>query len=416
MFSIDASSMQGRDLDTMFSFSGAEQRTLLKMAASLKKRLRPSLSAPYLPLTGRTMSMIFQKRSTRTRVSAEGGFNQLGGHAIFLGACYDIYRERIPLFSYCTGWIFSTRAYFLSLSVLPALPSMLTGSEDIQLGKNESLVDTARVLGRFNDIVLARVYAHADIDELCRECDKPVINALSDTHHPLQLLADMQTLEEQLGAVEGRTIAWVGDGNNILLSFLSSAGALGYNVRYATPPGYEPDAAVLAKSQALANAAGVTIVGTHDPLIAVRGADAIVTDTWVSMGQEAEASARTKSFAGYQVTEEMGRRGGAKPGWIFLHCLPRKPNEVDDDVFYGKRSVVWDEAENRKWTFQAVALVRSRGCAASERCDTTRIATDVPTPLLPPNSRLKSLAAWTTSGFYVVATFLPRRRYRRKSR
>jgi ornithine carbamoyltransferase len=234
----------------------------------------------------------------------------------------------------------------------------MSGSEDIQLGKNESLLDTSRVLGRFNDIVLARVFAHSDIDELCRECEKPIINALSDMHHPLQLLADIQTLQERFGgSVEGRTLAWVGDGNNILLTFLSSAGALGYNVRYATPPGYEPDAAILARAQALAKVAGVTIVGTHDPLEAVKGADAIVTDTWVSMGQESEAAARTKSFAGYQVTEEMGRRGGAKPNWIFLHCLPRKPNEVDDEVFYGKRSVVWDEAENRKWTFQAVALV-----------------------------------------------------------
>jgi len=317
--SIDASSLRGRDLDTLFSLSGAEVRVLLDMAKALKARLRAPGAAPYTPLTGRTLSMVFQKRSTRTRVSAEGGFAALGGHAIFLG------------------------------------------SEDVQLGKNETLLDTARVLGRFSDIVLARVFAHADIDVLCRECPAPVINALSDAHHPLQLLADVQTLEERLGPVAGRTLAWVGDGNNILLTLLSAAGALGYNVRYATPRGYAPDAAVVARAAERARAAGVELVATHDPLEAVRGADAVVTDTWVSMGQEDEAAARAAAFAGYRVTEDLARRGGAKPGWVFLHCLPRKQNEVDDEVFYGGRSLVWDEAENRKWTVMAVFLAQLLG-------------------------------------------------------
>ena len=223
--------------------------------------------------------------------------------------------------------------------------------------------DTARVLARFSDIVLARVYAHKDIDELCRLCEKPVINALSDEHHPLQLLADVMTLNERFGSFEGRTLAWVGDGNNILASFLSAAGALRFNVRYATPRGYEPDAAVLARATALAAENGVTIFGTNDPLEAVRGASAIVTDTWVSMGQEAEAAARKKSFEGYQVTDELAQRGGAAPDWVFLHCLPRKPQEVSDAVFYGPRSLVWDEAENRKWTFQAVACAQLIGGA-----------------------------------------------------
>ena len=230
------------------------------------------------------------------------------------------------------------------------------GSEDVQLGKNESLRDTATVLGRFNDLVLARVYSHNDIVELAQHCERPIINALSDLHHPLQLLADMQTLQEEFGSLEGLTLAWVGDGNNILQSFLSSAGPLGYSVQYATPPGFEPHAGVLAASQALAAAAGVRISGGHDPLEAVRGADVIVTDTWVSMGQEAEVEKRLRAFQGYQVTEAMAKRGGAKPRWVFLHCLPRKPQEVDDAVFYGPRTRVWDESENRKWTFMAVAL------------------------------------------------------------
>jgi ornithine carbamoyltransferase len=221
--------------------------------------------------------------------------------------------------------------------------------------------DTAAVLGRFNDLVLARVFAHSDIEELALHCERPVINALSDLHHPLQLLADMQTLEEEFGSVQGLTLAWVGDGNNILQSFLSSAGPLGYNVQYATPPGFEPDAGLLAASQARAIAGGVRISGGHDPLQAVRGADVIVTDTWVSMGQEGEVAARMKAFAGYQVTEAMAAQGGAKPHWVFMHCLPRKPQEVDDGVFYGPRTRVWGEAENRKWTFQAVALALLQG-------------------------------------------------------
>jgi ornithine carbamoyltransferase len=244
----------------------------------------------------------------------------------------------------------------------PSPPHLcLPGSEDIQLGKNESLRDTAIVLGRFSDLVLARVFGHGDIEELSRHCGSPVINALSDQHHPLQLLADMQTLEEEFGSVQGLTIAWVGDGNNILHSFLSSAGALGYNVQYATPPGFEPKAAVVAAATALAHSGGVRISGSHDPLQAVQGADVIVTDTWVSMGQEGEVAARMRAFEGYQVTEAMAKRGGAKPRWVFLHCLPRKPQEVDEEVFYGPRTRVWDEAENRKWTFQAVALALAKG-------------------------------------------------------
>ena len=364
--------MKGRDLDTMFSFSGDEQRSLLRLSAALKARLRAPDAKPFQPLVGKTMSMIFQKRSTRTRVSAESGFAQLGGHAIFLGAFCRAVAQRavgggggLLLFSRPLP----IRPHHpgnppLFLLPLPRPPPASAGSEDIQLGKNETLRDTAAVLARYNDLVLARVYAHADIDELCRRCDKPVINALSDGHHPLQLLADAMTLEEEFGSVAGLTLGWVGDGNNILSSLLSAAGPLGFNVQYATPPGFEPPAPVVAAAAAAARAAGVRVEGSHDPLRAVRGADAILPDTWVSRGQEADAAARVAAFKGFQVTEELGKRGGAKPGWVFLHCLPRKPHEVDDAVFYGPRTRVWDEAENRKWTFQAVALAQLCGGAS----------------------------------------------------
>jgi len=237
------------------------------------------------------------------------------------------------------------------------------GSEDIQLGKNESLRDTARVLSRFNELILARVYAHADIEELCREATVPVINALSDMDHPLQGLADLLTLREEYGGLRGLTLAWVGDGNNIAHTLLSAAGKMGYNLRLATPKGYECDAGVLARAQALAAAAGTSIVLTHDPREALAGCDVVVTDTWVSMGQEAEKAQRLAAFEGYQVTEALLRESGARPGWRFLHCLPRKPEEVEDAVFYSDRSLVWDEAENRMWTVMAVALAQLRGGA-----------------------------------------------------
>lgn len=190
-----------------------------------------------------------------------------------------------------------------------------------------------------------------------------MINALSDQHHPLQGLADLMTLQERFGSLQGLTIAWVGDGNNIAHTFMSAAGRMGYNMRLATPKGYEPNAGILARSTALAAQAGVSMVHTTNPAEAVAGADVIVTDTWVSMGQEEEKAKRLRDFAGYQVTERMAAEGGANKDWVFLHCLPRKPQEVDDAVFYGPRSLVWDEAENRKWTVMAVALAQLQGGA-----------------------------------------------------
>ena len=273
------------------------------------------------------MSMIFQKLSTRTRVSTESGFSQLGGHALFLS------------------------------------------SNDIQLGKNESLKDTAHVLSRFNDILLARVYSHNDIIDLCKYSSKPVINALSDTYHPLQLLADIQTLEEfyytkyqDKQGVKGKKICWIGDGNNICNTFLSAAGPLGYHFHAAVPKGYEPPSSIIESAKTRSSIANVSIEVSNSISSAVNGADVIVTDTWVSMGQEEEAKKRKQDFLGYQVTEKLGREGKAKKDWVFLHCLPRKPEEVDDEVFYNpSRSLVWDEAENRKWTVMAVALAQIIG-------------------------------------------------------
>lgn len=255
--------------------------------------------------------MIFQKRSTRTRVSTETGMSLLGGHALFLG------------------------------------PS------DIQLGVNETMRDTASVLSRFNDIILARVYAHADILELAKYSSVPVINALSDLHHPLQTLADLMALQQHFGTdLSGKTVAWVGDGNNVLHDLMLGSVKMGMNVHIATPKGYEADADILAKTIDLSKENNCTVITTNVAEDAVKGADVVVTDTWVSMGQEEEYAKRIKEFEGYQVNAEL--MGKANPGAVFLHCLPRHPEEVTDEVIYSDASLVFPEAENRMWTVMAV--------------------------------------------------------------
>lgn len=272
------------------------------------------LKAPK-PMTGQTMSMIFQKRSTRTRVSTETGMALMGGHALFLG------------------------------------PS------DIQLGVNESMKDTALVLSRFNSIILARVYSHDDILELSEHATVPVINALSDLHHPLQTLADLMALDDHFGGnLEGKTIAWVGDGNNVLHDLALGAAKLGMNVRVATPTGYEPNARIMGIVKDLCAQHGGEVFTTTNASEAVVGSDVVVTDTWVSMGQEDEYAKRIAEFDGYQVNADLMSK--ANPGAVFLHCLPRHPEEVSDEVFYSDQSLIFPEAENRMWTVMSVAAAQ----------------------------------------------------------
>lgn len=262
------------------------------------------------------MSMIFQKRSTRTRVSSETGMSLLGGHALFLG------------------------------------PS------DIQLGVNESMRDTANVLARFNDVILARVFGHEDVVELAKYSSVPVINALSHLHHPLQTLADLMTLQEHFGKenLAGKTVAWVGDGNNVLHDLALGSAILGMNVNVATPAGYEMDKTILTKTKDLATKHGGTVKTTTVAAEAVKGAHVVVTDTWVSMGQEDEYAKRVKEFDGYQVDNALMSK--ADPSAVFLHCLPRHPEEVADEVFYSEKSLVFPEAENRMWTVMAVVAAQ----------------------------------------------------------
>lgn len=302
--------LKGRNFATLVDFSKDEIEYLLQLSIDLKVKMQNKES--YKPLAGHSMAMIFQKRSTRTRVSTETGFTYLGGHALFLG------------------------------------------SDDIQLGKNETLKDTAKVLSRFNDILLARVFGHEVINELAEHATVPVINALSDKYHPLQILADFMTIKEHFGTLDGLTLSWVGDGNNVLHSIMVAAPKVGMHLQIATPQGYEPDKDVIELARSAAEKSGTKLILTDDPKEAVKDANIIVTDTWVSMGQDAEKEARLKSFAGYQVTRELTQL--ASENWVFMHCLPRKQEEVTDDVFYSDKSIVWDEAENRMYTVMAVSL------------------------------------------------------------
>jgi len=316
--------MAGRHFISIDELSNEELRGLLDLSAKFKTQFdlkRPTATSapqPPKPLLNHSVAMIFQKRSTRTRVSTETGMSLLGGHALFLG------------------------------------PS------DIQLGTNESMRDTATVLSRFNSHVLARVFAHADVLELSKHADVPVINALSDLHHPLQTLADLLALEQRFGRdnLQGKTIAWVGDGNNVLHDLGLGAAKMGMHVRVATPAGYEPDVRIMGITERLCAENGGSLYKTTVADDAVTGADVVVTDTWVSMGQEDEYQKRVADFDGYQVNSALMAK--ANDGAVFLHCLPRHQEEVADEVFYNPdQSLVWGEAENRMWTVMAVMTAQA---------------------------------------------------------
>ncbi|KAL8568819.1 hypothetical protein ACOMHN_035582 [Nucella lapillus] len=306
-------SLVGRDFLTLKHFQAEDIKQLLWTAKDLKTRIKDHKEV-MTPLVGKNASMIFQKRSTRTRLSTESGMAALGGHAQFLGP------------------------------------------DDAHIGVNESVKDTARVLSRMSDVILARVQHQEDLTVMADEASVPVISGLSDVYHPLQTLADFLTLQEHFGYLQGLKIAWVGDGNNVLHSLMMGCTKLGIDLSLATPPGYEADNAILQDAVKFAAASGCQLTVTNDPLEAVYRADAIVTDTWVGMGQEQDRDRRLADFRGYQVSRRMLREAGAD--WVFLHCLPRKQEEeVTDDVFYDREhSLVWQEAENRKWTVMSVML------------------------------------------------------------
>ena len=286
--------MPKRDFLAVTDLSKPEILELFRAARELK-----SDEKVVKPLAGKTLAMIFAKSSTRTRVSFESGMYQLGGHALFLS------------------------------------------SRDLQLGRGEPIKDTARVMSRYVDGIMIRTFAHSDVEELAEHATVPVINGLTDLLHPCQVLADMFTIEEALGSLEDRVVAWVGDGNNMANSWLNAAATVKFELRLACPKGYELNHEILEAAK------GKTRIQiTEDPEEAVKGAHVVNTDVWASMGQEDESEVRAEAFEGYLVDRGLMRL--ADEDAIFLHCLPaHRGEEVEAEVFEGPQSRVFDQAENR---------------------------------------------------------------------
>jgi ornithine carbamoyltransferase len=287
--------MKPRHFLTLMDLSREELRGLLARAVELKSALRRG--ERYEPLVGKTLAMLFDKSSTRTRVSFGVGMAQLGGTSFFLSP------------------------------------------GDTHLGRGEPIEDTARVLSRMVNVVVIRTHAQATIETFAAHSDVPVINALTDDHHPCQLLADLQTYLEWRGDIRGKTVAWIGDGNNMCHSWIHAARLMDFRLQVAVPRGYEPKVEIL-------DVARANIRLSHEPRAAASGADLIVTDTWASMGQEGEKAKRERDFSGFLVDREIMRL--AHPQALFMHCLPAyRSCEVTAEVIDGPQSVVWDEAENR---------------------------------------------------------------------
>ncbi len=284
-----------RDFDRIFSH-----------AATLKGMLKDGII--YQPLAGKTLGMIFDKSSTRTRLSFEAGMYQLGGLAIYLN------------------------------------------SRDTQLGRGETIADTARIVSRYLDAVMIRTFAQESVEEFARHATIPIINGLTDLMHPCQIVSDLFTIVERKGTYEGLKIAYVGDGNNMANSWIDAAAKLPFKLTLACPKGYDPDARILERGRKKAPK-GVSLY--RDPAQAVKNADVVYTDVWASMGQEAEQEARAKIFEGYQVNRKLMQH--AKPDAIVMHCLPaHRGEEISAEILDGPRSVVWDQAENRLHVQKAI--------------------------------------------------------------
>ena len=307
-----------KDLLDVAAVSRAEVESLLTLAAELKEKQYRSIAHPLLE--GKTLGLLFQKPSTRTRVSFEAGMNQLGGHAL----------------------------------VLPMA--------DIQLSRGESVADTARVLSRYLDGIVIRTYDHATVEEWAREATMPVINGLTDLSHPCQALSDLLTIQEKKGRLKGIKIAYVGDGNNVANSLIEAAAKMGMTIALGCPSGYQPDQHVVDVARLEAARTGAVIEVGHDPHVAVKEADVIYADVWISMGREREQARRLKVLAPYQVNSRLVAR--AKSDAIVMHCLPaHRGEEITAEVLDGPQSVIIDQAENRLHMQKAILtkLLGKRG-------------------------------------------------------
>lgn len=298
-----------KHLLSLHDISVEEVEQILDLAQELKEKQKKGIEHQYLK--GKTLGMIFSKSSTRTRVSFETGMYQLGGYALFLSA------------------------------------------NDIQLGRGESIYDTANVLSRFLDGIMIRTFDHQDVVDLARYGQIPIINGLTDLLHPCQALADAQTILEHKGTLKGLKMAYIGDGNNVAHSLMNICTKTGMDISIATPEGYECDPAIVKDAEEDANLLGVTVVNTHDPVEAIKDADVVYADTWVSMGQESQKEKKIKIFMPYQINDELFSY--AKPDAIFMHCLPAyRGYEVTESIIDGEHSVIFDEAENRLHAQKAV--------------------------------------------------------------
>ena len=295
-----------KDFLSVYDLTRKDFDRIFRHAANLKSMLKDGII--YQPLAGRTLGMIFDKSSTRTRLSFEAGMYQLGGLAIYLN------------------------------------------SRDTQLGRGETIADTARIASRYLDAVMIRTFSQESVEEFARHATIPIINGLTDLMHPCQIVSDLFTLVEKKGGYEGLRIAYVGDGNNVANSWIDAAAKLPFRLALACPKGYDPDARILERGKKKAPK-GVTLY--RDPVQAVKNADVVYTDVWASMGQEAEQEARARIFEGYQVNRALMKN--ARPDAIVMHCLPaHRGEEISAEVLDGPQSVVWDEAENRLHVQKAI--------------------------------------------------------------
>jgi ornithine carbamoyltransferase len=310
-----AQHMKGRDFTRIGTWNSEELKTVLDLADELKA-LRQKRE-PHELLPGRTLGMIFQKPSTRTRVSFEVGIHELGGTGLYLSA------------------------------------------NDLQLGRGETIKDTANVLDRYLDAIMIRTFAQDDVEELAEHADVPVINGLTDYSHPCQALADLMTIRERLERLSGVRLLYLGDGNNVCISLMLGAARFGMRFVAAVPEGYDPDESAVTAAKRAAVQMGGTVELVRDPKEAAEGADVLYTDVWTSMGQEEEAERRRSDLAAYRIDDELLSR--AAPDAIVLHCLPAHyGEEITEEVLYGPDSAVWDQAENRLHAQKALmALVIS---------------------------------------------------------
>ena len=306
-------SMKGKDVLDLLSLSPAEVEEIYRLTADLKQKQKAGIAHPLLQ--GKTLGMIFQKSSTRTRVSFEVGMYQLGGMALFLSA------------------------------------------NDLQMGRGEPIKDTGRVLSRYLDGIMIRTYAQKDVEELAAWSSIPVINGLTDSHHPCQVLADLFTVREKRGELKGLKLAFLGDGFNMANSLMEGGARTGMHIVIATPPGYEPKPEIVARAQQAAEETGGSVTVSNDPRQAAVDADVLVTDVWSSMGHEAEHRARLKAFGGYSLNSAM--MAIAKPKAMVLHCLPaHRGEEISDELFEAHADEIFEEAENRLHVQKAImALV-----------------------------------------------------------